>query len=241
MTGHRILAGANSKLRVTPWRGDVTTAYLTPTRGRPSLAIIEQCLSELPGAGYDSAITAALTGVDQIPFLQSGFSVLERLHLLKRTLYDIPRLRVSNVELRRTRPAEQPAILAIDAASFPPFWRLDDSGLTDAIAATPSARLAVAVTRSHEATIVGYAITGRAGPRGYLQRLAVDPEAHRQGIGSALVADGLRWLRRWGAREITVNTQEDNGSALALYARLGFRMQPDGLAVLRRSLDGPGQ
>jgi GNAT superfamily N-acetyltransferase len=239
MTGHRILAGANSKLRVTPWRGDGTTAYLTPTRGRPSLAIIEQCLSELPSAGYDSAITAALPGVEQIPFLQAGFTVLERLHLLKRTLHDIPRPSGSSVDLRRTRPPERPAILAIDAASFPPFWRLDNDGLTDAVAATPSARLSVAVTRGDGTPIVGYAITGRAGSRGYLQRLAVDPAAHRQGIGSALVIDGLRWLRRWGAREILVNTQEGNGSAVALYEHLGFRLQPDGLAVLQRSLAGP--
>jgi ribosomal protein S18 acetylase RimI-like enzyme len=85
--------------------------------------------------------------------------------------------------------------------------------------------------------VAGYAITGRAGPRGYLQRLAVDPSVQRQGIGAALVADGLRWLRRWGAREVLVNTQVGNGPALALYEALGFRLQPDGLAVLRRDLE----
>ena len=85
--------------------------------------------------------------------------------------------------------------------------------------------------------IVGYAITGRAGPRGYLQRLAVDPLLQRRGIGAALVRDGLRWLRRWGAREVLVNTQVDNRAALALYEALGFRLQADGLAVLRRDLD----
>ena len=44
--------------------------------------------------------------------------------------------------------------------------------------------------------VVGYAVTGRSAARGYLQRLAVDPERWRQGVGAALVVDGLRWLRR---------------------------------------------
>ena len=82
-------------------------------------------------------------------------------------------------------------------------------------------------------------MTGRAGPRGYLQRLAVDPDAQRCGIGSALVADALRWLKRWGAREVLVNTQEDNGGAVALYEHLGFRREAEGLAVLQRPLAGP--
>lgn len=85
--------------------------------------------------------------------------------------------------------------------------------------------------------VAGYAITGRAGVRGYLQRLAVDPALQRKGVGSALVLDGLRWLRRWGSREVLVNTQVGNTGAVALYEALGFRIQPEGLAVLRRDLD----
>ena len=79
---------------------------------------------------------------------------------------------------------------------------------------------------------MAYAIAGRSGRRGFLQRIAVDPLAQRRGIGAALVVDGLRWLRRWGADRALVNTQEQNEPALLLYERLGFRRQPGGLAVL---------
>ena len=239
MTVHRILAGTDGRLRVAPWRGDDATAYLTPTRGRPSRAAVERCLAELPRDGYAAAITAALPGVEQMPFLQAGFVVLERLHLLRRTLDGLPVPAAPTVELRRSRSLERPAVLAADAAAFPPFWRLDEAGLEDAMAATPSSRLRVAVSLAAGSPIVGYAVTGRAGPRGYLQRLAVEPTAQRAGIGGALVVDGLRWLRRWGAKEVLVNTQEGNGSAVGLYEQLGFLMQADGLAVLRHSLDGP--
>jgi ribosomal protein S18 acetylase RimI-like enzyme len=125
-------------------------------------------------------------------------------------------------------------VLVVDAAAFPRFWQLDGQGLDDALAATPSARLRVAIGHDHARPLQGYAITGRAGPRGYLQRLAVDPGVQRSGIGAALVVDGLRWLRRWGAKEVLVNTQVGNAGALRLYEHLGFRVQPEGLAVLRR-------
>ena len=84
--------------------------------------------------------------------------------------------------------------------------------------------------------IVGYAITGRAGRRGYLQRLAVAQDQTGRGIGRALVSDGLRWLRRRGAQRCLVNTQVGNERALDLYERIGFRREPVGLAVLARRL-----
>ena len=84
--------------------------------------------------------------------------------------------------------------------------------------------------------LIGYAITGRSGRRGYIQRLAVHPDCRGVGLGTALVTDGLRWLRRWRVRQAIVNTQFDNGRALALYERLGFARQPLGLSVLSAGL-----
>ena len=87
--------------------------------------------------------------------------------------------------------------------------------------------------------VVGYVVCGRAGHRGYVQRLAVTPRCQGRGVGAALLGDGLRWLRRWGARDALVNTQEDNRRSLRLYQRTGFVLQPDGLSVLELVLGGP--
>lgn len=236
MSAHRDLTRGDGRLRIARWRGDTTIAYLTPARGRPTEASVERALDDLSGAGFDAALTAALGPADQEPFTRAGFTVHERLHLLTRTVTDLPSLRPGSTRLRRGRRADREAILSVDAAAFPGFWRLDGSGLDDAMTATPSARLRVASPTGRGTRVDGYAITGRAASRGYLQRLAVDPERRRQGVASALVLDGLRWLRRWGAREVLVNTQEDNLTALSLYETLGFRRQPEGLAVLRRDL-----
>lgn len=234
MTGHRILAVTEGHLRIGPWRGDHTTAHLTPARGRPTALAVARALDELTGTDYRAALTVALPAADHRPFLDCGFEVHERLHLLVRSLDRLPSLEPCFADLQRARHRHLPAVLAIDAAAFPPFWQLDGPGLDDAMGATPTARLRVAAGPG--GPLVGYAITGRAGPKGYLQRLAVAPPAQRRGVGAALVVDGLRWLRRWGAKEVLVNTQMGNQPAVDLYERLGFRRQPHGLAVLRRPL-----
>ena len=141
--------------------------------------------------------------------------------------------------LRRAHPQDREAVLSLDHCAFEPFWRLDERGLADAIAATPSARFRVAVVgRSEVPEVVGYSVIGRASHRGYVQRLAVAPARHRGGVGRALLLDGLRWLERRRVRRVMVNTQERNTAALALYEREGFERQPGGLAVLSLPLGG---
>jgi GNAT superfamily N-acetyltransferase len=239
MSAHRDITRGDGRLRVATWRGDTTTAYLTPARGRLTAAVVERSFEQLALDGYRSALTAALGPAEQAVFLDAGFSVHEHLHLLTLAI-DRPFPPASeSAPLRRSRRTDRAQLLDVDRAAFPPFWRLDGPGLDDALAATPSSRLRVSDHPDAEGPRVGaYAVTGRAGPRGYLQRLAVDPALHRRGIGSSLVIDALRWLRRWGAREALVNTQEGNHTALALYESLGFQRQPGGLAVLRRAVDG---
>lgn len=203
-------------------------------RGSVTDAEVRATVDELRRSGCRAVVTAALAPAEQQAFLAAGFEEHERLHLLRRDAAPLPHA-PTGVALRRARPGDRPAVLAVDNLAFPPFWRFDDAALDDALDATPSVRFRVALEPGR-AVVAGYAVTGRAGARGYLQRLAVHPESQRSGLGTALVADGLRWLRRWGAREVLVNTQEANAAALALYEALGFSRQPQGLAVLRRAL-----
>jgi ribosomal protein S18 acetylase RimI-like enzyme len=239
--GSRSLAFGDDRLRVAPWRGDATTAYVVARAGRPAASAVARCLEELVAEGYRGALTAALPPGDHPPYLANGFSVRERLHLLVRPVE--PLLEADGPEglaLRRARRRDRQRVLTLDGAAFPAFWHLDGPGLDDALGATPTVRFRVAQPAGRGDELSGYAVTGRAGSRGYLQRLAVHPDVQRGGVATALVADALRWLRRWGGREVLVNTQEDNAAAVALYERLGFRRQREGLAVLERQLDGPG-
>jgi ribosomal protein S18 acetylase RimI-like enzyme len=192
---------------------------------------VRRCCDLLGGRGYREVITAALGPVESRGFIEAGFHVRERLHLLAHDLLDLPV--APPAPLRRGRRVDRGAALAVDTRSFDAFWRLDDGGFDEAIAATPSSRFRVA-DDGHE--VLGYAVSGRAGARGFLQRLAVDPAHQRHGLGRALAIDGLRWMKRRGVDRAMVNTQERNDGALALYQHLGFRLQPGGLAVLQIAL-----
>ncbi|MGD9798103.1 MAG: GNAT family N-acetyltransferase, partial [Acidimicrobiia bacterium] len=139
------------------------------------------------------------------------------------------------VSLRAARRGDRRAALGVDTRAFPPVWRLDGPGLADAVTATPDARFRVARAGRQ---VVGYAVTGRAGTTGYLQRLAVDPAVEGRGIGRVLVVDGVQWVRRGGGTQVVVNTQVDNNRALDLYRSVGFELLPSGLRVLGRSLAG---
>lgn len=233
-----LLHRGSERLRITPWRGDPSVAQLTPTSGMvPTAKAIRRSLDALAADGYRSVLTSALTVDEQYPFLEVGFGVHERLHLLRHDLRDLPDGPLPpGARLRRGRRRDRTPVLTVDAAAFQPFWRFDQAGFEDARRATPSSRFRVV----DAGAVVAYAITGRAGSVGYLQRLAVHPDHQRRGLGTALVADALRWARRHGSAWVLVNTQETNQDALALYLRLGFVQQPHGLAVLEHLLDGRG-
>jgi GNAT superfamily N-acetyltransferase len=231
-----VIAEGSERARTGPWRGDKNVALLSPLPEAPppSAPFIRRCLDELAGRGYRRVVTGALTPGEQPPFLDAGFTVAEELHLLSHDLQQLaPKPRIP---LRRGRDEDHAAVLTVDHASFTAFWQLDAAGLVDTLDATPRVRFRV----SHDAAdnVTGYAIVGRAGRRGYVQRLAVAPANRLSGLGAALVLDGLWWLRRWRVGRALVNTQQTNTSALALYERLGFRSEPMGLTVLEAACGG---
>lgn len=230
-------SATSSRLRSRPWHADPAVAHLSPRPdhlGALTVTDVEQAIDQMRTSGYRAVVTSALHRADRRPFLEMGFGETRRLHLLRHDLADLAALPpVPGIDLRRGRRREQDAALAVDSDAFAEFWRLDQTGLTEALTATSIVHFQVA--RDHSG-IVGYAVCGRAGQRGYVQRLAVAPACQGRGVGAALLGDGLRWLRRWGARDALVNTQEDNARSLRLYQRSGFVLQPDGLAVLERSL-----
>jgi ribosomal protein S18 acetylase RimI-like enzyme len=235
VAGDVIAVGAE-RARTGPWRGDRLVALLAPVPEAPppSAAFIQRCLMVLAERGYRRVVTGALAPAEQAGFLAAGFEVAEELHLLSHDLEQLPA--GPRVPLRRARTDDHAAVLEVDHASFTPFWRLDAAGLDDTLGATPRVRFRV----SHDLSdaVTGYSIIGRAGRRGYVQRLAVARDARKQGLGSALVIDGLAWLRRWRVSRALVNTQYGNDGALALYERLGFRPEPIGLSVLEAACGG---
>ncbi|MFO7590276.1 MAG: GNAT family N-acetyltransferase [Acidimicrobiia bacterium] len=221
--------------KARPWRGDRTTAHLVLSDRVPrEPSTVESCLGPLRRSGYRSVVTTAMQPGDALAFVDAGFDVRERLHLLEHDLERIPNPTTSPRRLRRARRGDRESVLGLDGLAFDDFWRLDEQGLRDALQATPSVRFRIG--ESADGQLAAYSIIGRAGRQGYLQRVAVHPAARRQGWGVMLVVDALRWLVRHDVRRALVNTQWTNDGALALYEACGFRRLPAGLCVLDRAL-----
>jgi ribosomal protein S18 acetylase RimI-like enzyme len=226
------------RFRVGPWHGDERVAYLAvaTTELAPSVSGVAEVLDRLRSDGFARVMTSALRPHEVPAFLASGFAERERLIVLQRSLAAVPDPKSSAV--RRVHPGEMPAVLAVDHLAFEPPWRLDAAGIDEALHATPRSRLRVGIDSgpAHRGEVCAYAICGRAGRTGYLQRLAVDPRQQGRGLGRDLVLDALAWLARRHATSVLVNTQETNHRAIELYRSLGFEPDRAELIVLERDL-----
>jgi ribosomal protein S18 acetylase RimI-like enzyme len=218
--------------RIAPWRGGGGAAHLVVSPDvTVSSSAVRRCVEKARASGYDSVLTSAVSPHESEAFVNAGFSVRERLHLLALDLDRVP----AKPELPLVKAArrDRPAVLVLDDLSFDEFWRLGPVGLKDALDATPTSRFRLA---RDDDRVLAYAITGVAGRFGYLQRIAVHPDVRRLGWGRALVADALAWVWRHGGSRAYVNTQLENHRALALYQSFGFEILPAGLCVLGRAL-----
>jgi ribosomal protein S18 acetylase RimI-like enzyme len=229
MHEHRLSSGR--RFRMGPWRGLTEVAMVTTFADVPlSGQDVGELTEWVRARGGRRIITAALSPREAEGFTASGFEVHRALILLRRPIDTA--IEAAAKPLRRWRRRSLEPILDVDSAAFDDFWAFDEMALCDAMSATPHRVLRV----NRDGAVQGFALTGVAGARGYLQRLAVDPAAASQGLGNALVQDSLRWMRWHGATEAFVNTQSDNLRAVALYERHGFVAEPEGLVILAREL-----
>lgn len=80
--------------------------------------------------------------------------------------------------------------------------------------------------------VVGYIVVGMDKTRseifgfswGVIISLAVNPSCHGRGIGSALIASGLDWLKKKGAEYVEVLTDQNNIAAIRAYEKNNFRV-----------------
>jgi ribosomal protein S18 acetylase RimI-like enzyme len=224
------------RARTGRWRGEDDVALITPIPDAPFLSadFIRHCLRMLSNQGFRRVVTGALSPLEQAGFLAAGFDVEEHLRLLAIELSDQLPPVPPGPPIRRVPRWRRPEVLAVDRAAFMEFWQFDSAGLVDALSATPSVRFRMVVGADGKAA--AYAICGRSGSRGFVQRLAVRPGSQRSGSGARLLLDGLHWMKRHGVVRAVVNTQVGNEAALSLYLKTGFKEEPTGLSVLSTGL-----
>jgi ribosomal protein S18 acetylase RimI-like enzyme len=84
--------------------------------------------------------------------------------------------------------------------------------------------------------VVGSAMVGGDGHRGWIYYLAVAPDLQRSGLGRELMAAAEDWVRRQGLPKLQLMVRDGNDAAAGFYAALGYELQP--VQVWGQRLDG---
>jgi [ribosomal protein S18]-alanine N-acetyltransferase len=124
------------------------------------------------------------------------------------------------VDIRRLAYADLPQVIAIERRAFPTPWSLAMFVLE---LSKPSG---VCLTASLDRRMAGYLICSRYDTVWHVMNVAVDPDARRRGVASALL---VRLLEEVGAEgttgpRFTLEVRRSNDAAIRLYERFGFRV-----------------
>lgn len=90
--------------------------------------------------------------------------------------------------------------------------------------------------RSETRDLIGTAMVGLDGHRGWLYYLAVDPSERNRGHGRAPMTVAQEWLLARGMPKMQFMVRTDNRAVLDFYAHLGYEVQD--CVVIGRRLDG---
>ncbi len=119
-----------------------------------------------------------------------------------------------------------PAVAAIDHACFDFLWQHSEDALRRAFDQSTYCTVA-----EKDGMPVGYQITTLQRNRAHIARLAVLPDFQLLRIGYCLVRDVINQYRKSWAREISVNTQQDNFKSLGLYHKIGFELTDESFPI----------
>jgi len=128
--------------------------------------------------------------------------------------------------VRLMEPDDLPVVAGIDQAAFEPIWQ---NSLRQVEQSYEQA--AFATVAELEGAIVGFQISTLNLFAAHLARLAVNPALQGRHIGVTLLHDLVLRCRTERLWQITINTQDDNQSSLALYQKTGWALNGERFPV----------
>lgn len=121
--------------------------------------------------------------------------------------------------VRRARPEDLDAVMAVEEASFWPRGRWSRASWAEELESADH-RLCLVATDE------GARVVAAASFHGFdvadLDRVMVHPDARRAGLAEALVAEGVAWASARGCHTMMLEVRHDNDPAISLYRRFGM-------------------
>lgn len=113
--------------------------------------------------------------------------------------------------------ADLPAIMALEQAFTRAAW--SEQSWADELDADGRCTL---VEKDAAGAVRGVATFSAVADVADLNRVVVDADARRSGIGRRLVLAGLEWADAMGAQQVMLEVEAGNAPAIALYEQVGF-------------------
>lgn len=128
-----------------------------------------------------------------------------------------------NVEIRPYLESDETAVAELWREVFPgsPKWNHPETDIQRKLTVQRQLFL-VAVLDSE---IVGTAMGGYDGHRGWVYYVAVNPRHRRQGIGTALMTGVEEGLVRIGCPKLNLQVRASNHEVVSFYERLGYGIE----------------
>lgn len=127
------------------------------------------------------------------------------------------------MKIRPFTEADGPAVAALWREVFPdsPSWNVPEEDIGRKLAVQREMFL-VAILDSR---VVGTAMAGYDGHRGWVYYVAVDPGHRRAGVGSALMRRVEGELSRRGCPKLNLQVRAGNEEVTAFYRHLGYEVE----------------
>jgi len=126
---------------------------------------------------------------------------------------------MGSTSIRRVRRADMPYIYEIEQLSFKQPY---SSVYLDSLADVAPKTFLVA---EKNGKIAGYVVAIVQGTGlGHIISIAVHPEYHHKGIGTALILRLTKILKEQGASAVRLEVRKSNIAAQKMYAKLGFKI-----------------
>ena len=134
------------------------------------------------------------------------------------------------MEIRAFRPSDEAAVIALwQEAGLTRPWNDPHADIARKLSAQPELFLVSEV----DGRLVGTAMVGFDGHRGWAYYLAVASAHRKQHIGRALMSEAERLLAERGCPKLNLLVRSSNADVVAFYARLGY-VQDDVVSLGKR-------
>ncbi len=183
-------------------------------------ALLHHMLVQSKNSGLELLCSLGITGWFRELLENSGFYSHQGVVGLSIRISDAVYVQSSNqVIIREANDSDIPRITVLDERAFDRMWQLPLYSMEKAY--QQAGYMTVATTGDE---IIGYQLSTISPVSAHLARLAVEPHMQNRQVGRKLITDLFQRCKQKGIEELTVNTQSDNQSSLALYKRMGFEL-----------------